>query len=83
MPTNTWKDLKVQKNFLDNLHRQLELKSFDDWYHVKQQDIKEHGGTGLLQFYGNSIKRSIFLILSHRQNAYERVCRISLESMEI
>ena len=36
------------RSFFDNLQKQMNFKSLDDFYHISQNDIKTHGGQILL-----------------------------------
>ena len=42
-----------QKKFLDNCFKDFNLKSFEDWYNIPLEKIREKGGGRLLNIYGN------------------------------
>jgi hypothetical protein len=60
-----WKDLSNQRQFFDQVATELSLKSLEDWYKVKQEDVIKRGGSTLLShYYGGSLKRACILTCS-------------------
>ena len=43
-----WTNPIYHRSFFDNLQKQMNFKSLDDFYHISQNDIKTHGGQILL-----------------------------------
>eukprot|EP01114_Cavostelium_apophysatum_P023578 TRINITY_DN8925_c0_g1_i1.p1 TRINITY_DN8925_c0_g1~~TRINITY_DN8925_c0_g1_i1.p1 ORF type:complete len:571 (+),score=118.79 TRINITY_DN8925_c0_g1_i1:92-1804(+) len=50
-------DPEGRRKFLDEFAAIHQIRDFEDWYNVKQRDIKAFGGTGLLCRYGRSLIR--------------------------
>ena len=46
-----WEDLSNQRLFMDYIGKQLEVKTFQDWYSVKVIDVLKKGGRSLLDRY--------------------------------
>jgi hypothetical protein len=46
VPKGFWQNRSNQKRFLEFIMRELGLKTLEDWYNVKFEDIKRHGGSG-------------------------------------
>eukprot|EP01114_Cavostelium_apophysatum_P016562 TRINITY_DN4740_c0_g1_i1.p1 TRINITY_DN4740_c0_g1~~TRINITY_DN4740_c0_g1_i1.p1 ORF type:complete len:576 (-),score=130.33 TRINITY_DN4740_c0_g1_i1:21-1748(-) len=53
-PRDKWSSVEHQRAFLLDLASHLKIRSVRDWYSVSPQEIKEHGGQGLLDFYRGS-----------------------------
>ncbi len=45
----------LQRNFLEDVFKEQKMQSMNDWYAIKPQEIKAHGGTKLLELYNDSI----------------------------
>lgn len=54
-----WNELNLKREFFDWLHKELGFKKPEDWYNVKQQNIYDHGGRGLLDYYNNSPSQAL------------------------
>lgn len=70
VPSGQWDDLNQQRQFMDMVAQKLGLKSMDDWYYVKQSQIKQLGGASLLQhYYHNSLSAALMQIYpNHKWN---------------
>eukprot|EP01118_Nematostelium_gracile_P001311 TRINITY_DN1134_c0_g1_i1.p1 TRINITY_DN1134_c0_g1~~TRINITY_DN1134_c0_g1_i1.p1 ORF type:complete len:375 (+),score=67.80 TRINITY_DN1134_c0_g1_i1:56-1180(+) len=53
-PNGAWNDIHFQKQFINYLGRELKITKMEDWYHVGVVQIREKGGSSLLQMYHNS-----------------------------
>src|SRR5437763_1774865 len=53
VPMEFWKNTKTRREFFDWLGNQLGYKSMDDWYNVTVENIHEHVGSWLLNYYYN------------------------------
>jgi hypothetical protein len=51
--------MENQRSFLDQVASTLNVKSMDDWYSVSAEKITSVGGTGLLKFYGYSMRKML------------------------
>ena len=48
---------------MDNIGKQLGIENMDQWYNVKAEDVIQHQGAWILDFYGDSlIKHSLLYI---------------------
>eukprot|EP01114_Cavostelium_apophysatum_P008516 TRINITY_DN2104_c1_g2_i1.p1 TRINITY_DN2104_c1_g2~~TRINITY_DN2104_c1_g2_i1.p1 ORF type:complete len:464 (+),score=142.11 TRINITY_DN2104_c1_g2_i1:652-2043(+) len=54
VPETFWREKSCQTAFLTHLSESLGLSSWEDWYQVKVNEIKKHGGGDLLKLYNNS-----------------------------
>jgi len=54
VPSATWKELKIQQEFLQKLGESLGYKNAEDFYQISRNEIKNFGGKGLLRIYNNS-----------------------------
>jgi len=54
-PDEYWADPKNQRDFLDNIAKQLKIAKWEDWYQVGIKDIEDNGGRVLLKRYNDSI----------------------------
>eukprot|EP01114_Cavostelium_apophysatum_P003599 TRINITY_DN1359_c0_g1_i1.p1 TRINITY_DN1359_c0_g1~~TRINITY_DN1359_c0_g1_i1.p1 ORF type:complete len:535 (+),score=93.88 TRINITY_DN1359_c0_g1_i1:146-1750(+) len=60
-----WKSLEVQRKFLDDLAKKLKIERLEDWYRVKNSDIEENGGYGLLNMHNRSASQAIMSVYPH------------------
>ncbi len=58
----TWRNIANQRNFLDALAKEMEIKSPSDWSRVRSVDVNQRGGSGLLKVYGGSLVRALSTI---------------------
>jgi hypothetical protein len=61
---NYWKDMKNQRNFLDQLGVKLGLTNLDGWYSVQATKVIENGGSRLLSYYGYSLSKGAYRVRS-------------------
>eukprot|EP01114_Cavostelium_apophysatum_P014359 TRINITY_DN3702_c0_g1_i1.p1 TRINITY_DN3702_c0_g1~~TRINITY_DN3702_c0_g1_i1.p1 ORF type:complete len:614 (+),score=148.50 TRINITY_DN3702_c0_g1_i1:97-1938(+) len=64
LPANFWKDKQIQKDFLNDLGQNLQIRRWEEWYRVNCNDIRNHGGQGLEKLYGRSAAVIISSILT-------------------
>lgn len=55
VPLNFWAEKSNQKQFLEWVYKQLNMKDMEDWYNVTMEIISIHGGRGLLSVYDGSL----------------------------
>jgi len=67
VPSNYWNNKNNQLKFLNELGKQLGFNQMNDWYNITVKDIKENGGSGLLNKYGNSPSKLIMTIYSNHE----------------
>ncbi len=68
-PKSFWKDVDNQRKYFDWLEKELKLVSKEEWYKVTKEMIEQRHGTGLLQFYKNSLfsaLKTIYLEVVYR-----------------
>lgn len=57
---NTWKDPKNRRKFMDDLAHKLGLQSLDDYYNLRQRDVLDNGGDGMIvKYYDTSIYKCL------------------------
>jgi hypothetical protein len=54
VPIGYWNDIQNRRKFFDFLGKKLNIVAMDDWYSVKQSDITQEGGHGMLYLYYNN-----------------------------
>ncbi len=59
VPRTFWQLEKNQKEFMEWLFHKIGMKKLDDWYDVTNRQIRENGGRGLLNQYGDSLSRMV------------------------
>ena len=59
LPSESWKDPSMQRDFLEWIYKELRLKGMEDWYEVRHSDVKSRGGNSLLNLYGGSIASAL------------------------
>jgi len=57
-----WKSESVQREVMDRIGSALEIKSWEDWYSVRVEDVSRLGAQSLLIYYGNSLIRALMAI---------------------
>jgi hypothetical protein len=55
VPPGYWDDIANQRKFCDWFASQKDIKSSEDWHKIKVSDIKQYGGSSIMQQYGNSL----------------------------
>lgn len=80
---NTWDDVQLQKDFVHRLSKELKITCLSDWYNVSQTQIRERGGSGLLEKYHNSVSQMIIAIIpGHDWNLDQFVCWSQRDSLQ-
>jgi len=60
LPEGHWQSLQNQRKFMDDLAQEMNIKNYEQWYQVKLEDIKKHGGLSLLNYYyGSSLTKAL------------------------
>src|SRR5687767_13449017 len=58
-----WPKLENQRQFLNWLGQQLNIKNYEDWYKVRTVDVLQYrGGEHLLLLYGRSLSKALSTI---------------------
>ncbi len=65
VPLGYWKDPANHKLFFDRLFTQLRFSALDDLYGLRKEDIRKHGGGGMLHYYNNSPSQAIMSVYSN------------------
>ncbi len=50
-----WGSVNNQRDFMDNLAKELNIKDQNGWYKISTELVKKHGGRELLRFHKNSL----------------------------
>ncbi|MFA9480132.1 hypothetical protein ACERK3_17815 [Phycisphaerales bacterium AB-hyl4] len=50
-PQSYWRDPMNRRAYMDWLGQKLRFKTAEDWYGLRQEHFRNHGGTGLLAIY--------------------------------
>jgi len=61
-PIQFWKTIENQKVYLDWVAKELSLKTLQDWYYVKKEDIEQRGGFMLLKEYKRSLRNVLLKV---------------------
>lgn len=60
MPHGYWNTQEHRRSFMDKLRETMGLLLSDDWYlQITANDVKHHGGTGLLRAFGGNLRRIV------------------------
>ncbi len=70
-PRGRWSDPQQQREFMDNLAKQLHITSHEDWHKVTHDILRQHGATGLLNRYNGSFSK----LLTTLYPEYKKACR--------
>jgi len=54
IPQGFWQEISNQRDFFDHVGKKLNIKKWEEWYSVKKNDVADHGGLSILQYYENS-----------------------------
>lgn len=57
VPSGFWDKKENRRQFMDSVSKQMGFKEMDGWYHVTLQDIRQHGGAGLLLRWYDSVSQ--------------------------
>eukprot|EP01118_Nematostelium_gracile_P008012 TRINITY_DN262_c0_g2_i2.p1 TRINITY_DN262_c0_g2~~TRINITY_DN262_c0_g2_i2.p1 ORF type:complete len:151 (-),score=29.45 TRINITY_DN262_c0_g2_i2:56-508(-) len=66
-PRGTHHDGTLQREIMDNIARELNIKKMQEWYHVTARQIDEKGGAILLKKYRGSIYKLINSSFPHHK----------------
>lgn len=50
-----WESYENRRNYLDNFAKEFQIREQVDWLRVKNQDISDRGGSGLLGRFEDSL----------------------------
>lgn len=73
LPYGFWNDKDNRKSFMTELGEKLNIKDFSDWYSITSEQIKNHGGDGLLRRYGGSPSKLLTSVFPQYPRVPERV----------
>ena len=59
IPRGLWDDPKIQRSFFDSYMKEAGFKNMEDWYNVKESDIRDKGGSSLLSYHKNSLAKAL------------------------
>ncbi len=58
MPGGYWDDVSNQRGFMEDIRKQLNITTQEDWYKsASSKTIIKYGGAQLLKKYGNSVSK--------------------------
>lgn len=63
VPAGYWDDVSNQRKFLEDFGELNKINTFEQWYEVKSEDIRNHGGAVLLKLYKDCYMTAITSIL--------------------
>ena len=66
-PKRYWGNKENQLAFFDSFYRQFAFNSMEDWYMIKNKQIRGNGGTRILSIYNDSIKKALMAIYPNYQ----------------
>lgn len=52
VPQEFWQDIQNRRLFFEDLAKKLNITSWENWYDVSSQTIRENGGSGLIEAFG-------------------------------
>ena len=64
-PKNYWEKESNQREFMESLYTQYDMKSLDNWLKVSVDEFKEKGGGGLLSHYHHNFPLLLSSIYPH------------------
>jgi len=56
-----------RREFVDKLAKKLGVKKPEDWYKVSAAQVWQHGGAGLLRYFGGSFEKALISLMPDRQ----------------
>jgi len=77
VPRNTWKHTWSQRLFFDELSLKLSIRSPEDWYLAKVQDLESSGASGILQRYRHSLLMTLRVLYPEISWQAWRFARVS------
>lgn len=66
-PKGMWKDSDVQRDYMEQLAKELNIVKMDDWYDISVTQIREKNGGNLLDLYQNSPVKMITTIIKEHE----------------
>jgi hypothetical protein len=61
-PSGYWNDIENQREFFDELAEKLNIQKPEDWYSVRVDTVRQHGGSFLVNQYNNSLIRGKVIV---------------------
>lgn len=58
-PRGFWEDPQTRKQFFEDMAKSLGYKTWEDWYQISWDEIREYGGVSMLGNYDNSPSKVI------------------------
>lgn len=55
LPKSSWQESSFQREFLEDVYKELNLKTWQDWYSVNASELVRLGGSELLHLHNRSI----------------------------
>eukprot|EP01114_Cavostelium_apophysatum_P006968 TRINITY_DN1858_c0_g2_i1.p1 TRINITY_DN1858_c0_g2~~TRINITY_DN1858_c0_g2_i1.p1 ORF type:complete len:606 (-),score=106.11 TRINITY_DN1858_c0_g2_i1:180-1967(-) len=62
VPSGYWTERAHQREFFDHLAKEFHIRTFDDWYEIKLEDIKKNGGVTILRLHQESLQNALSAI---------------------
>jgi hypothetical protein len=63
LPSGFWADSSNRKKFFDVIASEFNVRSPEDWYKIRKEDILKSGGDALLRdYYGSSVVAGTFKV---------------------
>ncbi len=59
VPHGFWSEEGNQREYLDWLAEELGVKTIEDWYRVRNEDVELRNGSGLLHYYESSLYKAL------------------------
>src|SRR4051812_9273128 len=59
IPKIRYTDVYIQRKFLEDIAKKLELKGYEDWYSLTAADLEEYGGRNVLKYYADSLPKAL------------------------
>ena len=77
VPVGYWTDVDIQKQFLESIFRELEMKTLDDWYKVSTKEVRDRGGYRLMDLYSGSLMKALQLIYPQHKWDISKFSKVS------
>jgi hypothetical protein len=63
-----WKNVSKQREFLNGVvAKELGVSQYSDWYKITTKQVRQHGGSGILKEYGNSLRKVLTSVFPEYQ----------------
>jgi hypothetical protein len=66
-----WKDIKVQRQFFDQLASKLHIRQPQDWFRVTCKTVLNEGGHFVRNFYKGSVIKGAYFIVKADETSVE------------